>query len=153
MSLMQTMQDAHFRVRIRIACIQHCSRCFIICVRTLQSNCVTASSMVLCAHSTGSQVHLHRVQGWNAPMPMKNIWCGSIGILALTVLEYSKYDDSHSYWIFNNNNKQIEETKRFGKYLFDCIRFACKHTFIFVKAMTILPKSNYQKRDTKMKAR
>jgi len=86
-------------------------------------------------------------------MTVKNILHGSIDEIYKTVLEYSKYYVSHSYWIFNNNNKQIEETKRFGKYLFDCIRFACKHTFIFVKAMTILPKSNYQKRDTKMKAR
>jgi len=74
------------------------------------------SSKVLCALSTGSQVHL-RSESKRTLVTVKNILHGSFKILAITVLEYSKYYDSHSYWMFNNNNKQIEETKRFGKCL------------------------------------
>ena len=119
MRVSHTELDADFKVCKRIVCSQHCGRCFFCSVC---SPCERLySSKVLCALSTGSQVHLRSES--RRTDDCKNILHGSIEILALTVLEYSKYYASHSYWMFNNNNKQIEETKRFGKFSLNCVSF------------------------------
>ena len=122
MRVSHTELDADFKVCKRIVCSQHCGRCFFaLCAHLVKQLCNCSSSKVLCAPFTGSQVHLRSES--RRTDDCKNILHGSIEILALTVLEYSKYYASHSYWMFNNNNKQIEETKRFGKCLSNCVSF------------------------------
>ena len=94
---------------------------FALCAHLVKQLCNCSSSKVLCTPSTGSQVHLRSES--RRTDDCKNILHRSIEILALTVLEYSKYYASHSYWMFNNNNKQIEETKRFGMFTLNCVSF------------------------------
>ena len=95
---------------------------FAVCAHLVKRLCNCSSSKVLCAPFTGSQVHFcsESKRTDDCEKHFARIYW-NIG--AYCVLEYSKYYDSHSYWMFNNNNKQIEETKRFEKCLLNCISF------------------------------
>ena len=85
-------------------------------------NC-SSSKVNICAPFAGSQVLFFSESKCTDDCEKHFAWIyRNIGAYCC-VLEYSKYYDSHSYWMFNNNNKQIEETKRFGKCSSNCVSF------------------------------